>query len=748
MLVTEILEEIRKDVASFADPGTHVEITDRTLAWVRSRTRYTAHLIKQADGFPAVEYQGSEFSYQSFIASTALADLKDLAHSILTQVQVPPRFVQASAWEQPKEGESGSVAIASDLILKETVEPGALPLAATRVLFVHGNAGTGKTSVLAHVTKKQAERYISGETATLFLYLDAQGKGLVQLEDVMARALQDLRARFTYHSVAALTRRHCVVPIVDGFDELIGPSSAREAFTNLSQFLAQLECSGAVVASSRSAFIDYRTLHERAAEVARAQQLSYEIRPVEIREWSEPQVQEFADGRITDPSLRRRISELFHSPVGQLLRKPFFLDQVCNTLEQGGNFNETEDLTRQVMDAALAREADKLKDRHGNQLLSLEQHRTFCEALADEMWAQAKPELDCEAVRLLAEITADDFGLSPQDRKTLVDRSVAHGLLVQATPGDSEKRVFEHELFRFEFQASSLARFVAARNQTTRDYLLRAQLPLDVVTRVPSYQPKESAIAETVTFLGELAIEYSGTQYAPSNAGSLAAALMKDRVDLQQGLVLNSFYIRGADLGKCQLRDAKIVKCLLERDRLADTALLNCKIEDSKFIACIVGPGTRLDGTTIDPSDFLGIMLESNNAPTTEIYDPTRIREILKTCGADVTADTEETGAPLSKDTPERIALVERLLKHARTHYYISRQEPWFLNNLANNAHWNWVEQALQKRGLLENVRLAKSGKPETFLKLTAAPDVILQARVKPSASNPRVAAFWEDLVE
>ena len=53
---------------------------------------------------------------------------------------------------------------------------------------------------------------------------------------------------------------------------------------------------------------------------------------------------------------------------------------------------------KQVVDAALKREATKLRDRHGKPLLSPDQHREFCEAIAEEMWWQEKPELDTETI--------------------------------------------------------------------------------------------------------------------------------------------------------------------------------------------------------------------------------------------------------------------------------------------------------------------------------------------------------------
>jgi NACHT domain-containing protein/pentapeptide repeat protein len=745
MLVTSILQQIRKDVASFADPGTEVQITDRSLTWMRSRVPLTVQLVRRASGFPDVLADGRQYTYTSFLASELLADLKDLAATIAATAVPPSHYVPVYGRCQMAPDSPATVDEASELILKNTVDPASLPLAATRVLFVHGNAGTGKTSTLLYVARRQAERYLEGQASTLLLYLDAQGKGLSQLEDVMARALQDLRAKFTYHSIAALTRRQCVIPIVDGFDELIGPSSAREAFSNLAQFLAQLECEGALIASSRSAFIDYRTLYERAAELAASQSLSYEIVPVEVLRWNDDAVRKYCEERTPGSlELKSKILTLMASPVGDLVRKPFFLTKICDIFDEGGTIDVHEDVPRQVVNAALAREAAKLRDQRGRELLNVEQHRAFCELLADEMWSLGTPELDCETVRLFAEVIAEQIRLAPRDAKTLVDRSIAHGLLTVVPGRLPEKRAFEHELFRFEFQAGGLARALKGGSDSSRNYVQRAELPLEVLSRISFYSLSErEPIEAVITDLSRIVAAAPNNQFAATNAGSILWALLANREDAPAGLKLYGFYLRSHDLGTCRLVGAEIRRCIFENVNLRSTRLEACRIEDSQFIACTMGEGTRWDGTSVDVVQFPGVITTNGR----ETYDPKEIKRILQAAGAVLPPEVGAVEVQMSSPAQARVALIERLLAHARTHFYISRQESWFQRNLYSDPAWEKVEPLLRKHRLIEEVPLTKSGRPEKFLRLTIAPDKILQAWIGGQTAPTAAARFWEDVL-
>jgi len=507
-----------------------------------------------------------------------------------------------------------------------------------------------------------------------------------------------------------------------------------------------------LVVSSRSAFIDYRTLHERAAELAASLRLSYEILPVEILLWEEGAIAKYCEERSPgSDELRRRIFSLKQSRAWDLVRKPFFLTKICDIIEEGGDVDVAKDVTGQVIDAVLAREASKLRDQRGKELLSPEQHRVFCEALADEMWWLGSPELDCDTVRLIAQLTSEQYGLAERDAKTLVDRSIAHGALTVVPGRLPEKRTFEHELFRFEFQAGSLAKQLNTGADTSRDYIQRAELPVEVVSRVPFYGAMgPPSIAKILSDLSAAVAGAPNSQFANTNAGSLTSALIKNRDDLPDGLQLFGFYLRSYDLGTCQLRSAQIRRCIFERVNLEGTKIENCEVDDSQFIGCLFGPGTRWDRTKLEVGQFSGISHISQGVRI-DTYDPKGIERILRDAGAVLVGSSEaaeETTLP--PEIQARLRVVERLLTHARTHFYISVQEPWFRNNLSNDEAWSEAEKLLKKHRLLEEVRLSKSGRPEEFLRLTTAPDKVLQSRVSTVGDEAltNAAKFWQELVQ
>jgi hypothetical protein len=70
--------------------------------------------------------------------------------------------------------------------------------------------------------------------------VSAQGRALSNLKDALAAETGDLRATFTWDAIAPLTRRGLLVPIIDGFDELLGAAGYGDAFGSLREFLSDL----------------------------------------------------------------------------------------------------------------------------------------------------------------------------------------------------------------------------------------------------------------------------------------------------------------------------------------------------------------------------------------------------------------------------------------------------------------------------------------------------------------------------
>lgn len=740
-----ILSEIQRDLAAFSDPGSLVNISPSGIVqWERGRKTHNAQLIYKQGIFPDVLFGGRQLTYEGFLSSETLADLRDLALSIITLIPPIDEFIPAPAQtgaltEKPIDHED-----AGELVVSCAILNGSMPFGSTRVLFLHGNAGSGKTSLLRHITRLQADRFSRGETSTLLLYLDAQGKGLSQLEDVMARALQDLRARFTYHCIAPLTRRRCVVPIVDGFDELIGPTSAREAFGNLAQFLAQLDCQGALITSSRSAFIDYRTLYERAAEIAAAQGLSYEIYPIELLPWPENIIFELAKKKLGGATDKiEHIRTLITTPAGELIRKPFFLSHMCNILKEGGVVKGDQDIVRQVVDASLDREAQKLKDKRMKSLLSQEQHRQFCQALADEMWWQERSELDIQTIRTIAEIYADENKLKPEDTKLFIDRSVAHGVL-KNVQGDPEKREFEHELFRFEFQAGRLSSILLGDEVELRDFILRRELPSDLIDRVMAYRMISNAeSAAIIKHLCEIARKSRNNPIAALNCGALVASILSSRKGISESGRLDSLCFRNVDFGEVKLTKWFINECIFERANLSEVQLNECGLNNNIFIVCKLGPKTRFDKCIISAQAFSGI----EEIDGREIYDPISINDFLVKAGAILPEDEViQKAVVVPEIIKQRIQVTERLLQHARTHFYLSDEDTWVQKWLIRQGEWATIEQLLRKYKLLADVVIQKAGKPIKFMRFTVFPDVIAGARTSPLKAAQNVKAFWQDI--
>jgi len=219
---------------------------------------------------------------------------------------------------------------------------------------------------------------------------------------------------------------------------------------------------------------------------------------------------------------------------------------------------------------------------------------------------------------------------------------------------------------------------------------------------------------------------------------------VRDRDDLGSGLRFVGLYFRVSDFGSCVLKEASFQSCVLEKVNLTRAHLLGCQLDESQLIGCEIGHDTRLDGTDIADGIFAGLAVRRPGG-TVELYSPAAIISALREHGAVIPEEAVPPPDSVDEAALARVELTERLLKHARTHYYLSRNDSWVRNNLLSEASWDDVERLLKKHGLLSDVKISKSGPAEKFMRLTAPPDVILQARAG-GASSPEAASFWSAL--
>ena len=250
------------------DPGSvKIEDGDRTFfaEWkIRGESREGKFNVSMDHGIAVHIGRQRRQPYRAFLASTQMADLRHIAQMIK---QAWPRNIFIPTKARRTDNNSGH-GPATELLTELIEDPDS---EVTQIVMVTGEAGAGKTQVLRELVLQQSERYLKGETEKILLYVNAQGRALARLNEALATELQDLRVNLTYHSVATLTRVGLLVPVIDGFDELLGVSGYDDAFNSLATFLEQLEGDGRLIASARSVYYEEeflsRTSHPAMGKV-------------------------------------------------------------------------------------------------------------------------------------------------------------------------------------------------------------------------------------------------------------------------------------------------------------------------------------------------------------------------------------------------------------------------------------------------------------------------------------------------
>ena len=218
---------LRNDLAGFADPGTLVEIAlsgrDLLAKWqLRNRQFEEAFFVDNSGDFRWHDKRGDGHrTYPEFLSSAKMADFDHLSYAIGRRFPLFDHYVPTKA--QISNGIPTDATEYSDQMLLDTVDKFlSLRSGKTQLIFVKGDAGAGKTTLLERITSLQSSRYRASPTNQyIFLYVSAQGRALSNLKDALAAETGDLRATFTWDAIAPLTRRGLLVPIIDGFDELL-----------------------------------------------------------------------------------------------------------------------------------------------------------------------------------------------------------------------------------------------------------------------------------------------------------------------------------------------------------------------------------------------------------------------------------------------------------------------------------------------------------------------------------------------
>ena len=752
-------DRIEHDLASFSDPGSRVTVTGTprrlNAAWtMKGSSRDAVFSISTAQGV-AVQLNGRKADYRGFIADAGMADLRYVARMILNASR-PQIFVSTNANRPDVEPSTSRPAI--DVLTELLEDPEGT--GATQVVMVTGAAGAGKTRVFQQLVRRQADEYLRGQTDKLLLYVNAQGRALARLNEALATELQDLRVGLTYHSIAVLARLGLLVPVIDGFDELIGVSGYDDAFSSLAGFLEQLDGEGQVLASARSVYYEEEFL-TRAGGASASSGQAWRHVPVSMSEWSDDARNEYLDLRIEQEGLdataaeelRSRVQAVFEGPNSGLWSKPLFLARTVDILLRDPTFTAGDDLLRELIRRLIERERkEKLLDRRSRSLLTLEQlEHLMCE-LALEMWNQESREIDYASVRFVAEVVMDE-SVSDSARQVVVERMPTLACLA---PSDNRPGIaFEHEVFFFYFLAEILTSQLLSKDADLRVILSRSALADDVADRVGK-MARASGRLETMEDLQQLldrlarasAAEWRRMAQVQENAGLVTMALLrncggvngdeKEIVDRSiRSVVFPGGRLDGVTLRRCHLSDLTV-----RRTDLVSTRFVECEARN----VMLVEPRVKRDSTRLELRGFTtdqtaGLRLLENGTTETR-YAPEEVAEILAACGAPI---GDVGGGGGRQVNPEFVALLERLMRaYARANPVCV--DDGTMKGLFRHPRWPELKRLLVKNHIVKEERRSTSGRPTTFLRRQFLPNQVMAGLREESDTDSRIRTFWREV--
>ncbi|MXW18662.1 MAG: NACHT domain-containing protein [Gemmatimonadetes bacterium] len=740
----DIRARIRRDIRPFADPGSEVLSDSDQLYWEKDGEEHFARLNEApGDLFPRVTINGVDMAYRDFLASAYMADLQRLAEFIPKSLDHPDDYVDTRAslsGDQP--GDNADL-----LVARLSTEE--LPYGSTRIVLVRGDAGAGKTMALRKMTIDRAADYRNASSSRLFFYVDVQGRSLSRLDDAMARDLQDLRSRFSYSAVPPLVRNGLLVPVIDGFDELLGSGGYDEAFSSLAAFIAQLDGRGSVVASARSAFFDYNSFRSNAQRFAHDGQLNYEIDEVTLQPWNDEDADRFIAKATDDPTVVTRFNSLRDGmPEAELhlLRKPFYVAQVAKLLKRGDRIASDETILHALVDRFIRREHDKLRDRDGAPLLSLEGHRMLLVRLSEEMWWLETRYLDVDTVRTWAELVLEELDV-PEDNARQVRTRVATNPFLTTRGSKRGELRFEHEVFYGFFLAERLTHFIDNRSPELRRFLNRSILDDNVlehaIARYSSDVGSSSRAASAVCSVLQRGVTDG---VARQNGGRLVARLIRACGGLESGRTLRTLYFDQEDFGAATLRDPVFVGCDFVGVDFTGTQMHSPRFAECTFQEPRVAmERTRFADASSDLAKIVKGIVVTKNGIDEPYYAPRDIARILVKLGMESTGQSAAEPT-LTSQQVERKMVLERFLVQMERRFYVATETLERLS-VARESEWPEVRRLLEDHQLLTEVQKRMSGRPKPLIRLSVPPRVIRQGEDATSVADGRVSRFWEDLL-
>lgn len=413
------------DLVPFADFGTIVQ--DTAEGFVLRRNGVNVDVIAQGDGY-IVRAGGEPDQFwvdaKSLLASARFADLFRIAQNqaaVLSPVRLRGTPVAIASELKPVVGEIPEFVSQNETWkaldqwlrgLRRTQHDGG-----TDLLLIDGPAGVGKTTIVREAALLRAETF-DGSLPLIFQII-SRGRVLQNIADLIAYALQDVRANLTINELTVLIRHGLITLAIDGFDELSDPNGFQTAWSGLNSLIEGARGSATILLAGRETFVSTETIRKQLvsfqASVDRLSTLSLnDPDPAAARDWL-----------LNQPGWDAALLAMeFVEPIfvkHSYALRPFFLEIVGREPDALRDSEPpASDLLSYLVEVMVRREAHKffesLDPPNGDEAITMYGAYVirFLEEIARDLAENQTDTIADEALDLLATVAAD--GTLPEDQ--------------------------------------------------------------------------------------------------------------------------------------------------------------------------------------------------------------------------------------------------------------------------------------------------------------------------------------------
>ncbi|HJS89232.1 MAG TPA: hypothetical protein VJ738_04625 [Steroidobacteraceae bacterium] len=712
-------DELKRILTAFADSPADLD-AGRGILTAQIREEIIEVTLYSEHGDVYVEENGERLSATRWLIQR-VARLPLLADRIISLVQPVPNFVVPEGLltdqlEESKTTEEVSVGNAAATALKILARR---PPGTTSVLYLTSHAGEGKTSLINHLARQQAELYKMKAADWLLVPIPLGGRGFLRFDDVTIAALVNrLRFQFFYYEAfVELVRLGVLVPAFDGFEEMFVEGSSGEAVSALGHLVKSLRSSGAVLVAARKAFFEYRSFRTQAKLFDAVGADSVSFARLGLQRWTETQFTQYARhrGYRNAESLFERISARLGSNhpiltravlVRRLLDVASAEDDLGSLLTKVGS--TPQDYFFQFVNAIVEREAgqkwlDKTGDA-GAPLLTVDEHHELLAMIANEMWMSSANSLRADVLLVVAEVFAESKRKMPNVARQIQERIADHPLLVSAgQPRDALS--FDHEDFQqFYLGQAAGAALLGKSRDVIGDFLGMGQIPLDTCEHAVLYVIRKGADAKELLIILQMINDSERTaSFLRDNCAAIAVSLIH-HAGLSGVLLTNMLFPVEALSGR-KLRSVTFESCYFQATDIADADFAECRFSRCKFDRLEVKGAPRLGGT-LEECEIGSLYLAEKDQ---QLYDPSAILRALKEYGMQLPEEGEIGAGEANIPDPE-LELVEKVLRIFLRANHVNELVLRQRMGTRANFFFKSVLPALLKHGILKETSYQGSG--------------------------------------